>query len=238
MFLSGVSSHSCVGIRSTPVLSQQHIKDPGQCAENAGGRLQLNTHRPFSQQSPSITWELIRETSSHATRQGTLVHIKLSQLAESPPRQLNGKNERVKRTETHEPISKLKKKGGVGGGGRGRGGGWGGYSSNCSHNRRRRGKGPDRQMHNWDKQERITLGHLGYISGPLSHCVCPKAKRPGITRTKLTDSHECSSESRRFRWLQFVVVVVVLIWFVAVVVVVVVLVCCCCCCCFALDIST
>ena len=76
-------------------------------------------------------------------------------------------------------------------------------------------------MHNWDKQERITLGHLGYISGPLSHCVCPKAKRPGITRTKLTDSHECSSESRRFRWLQFVVVVVVLVWFVVVVVVVV-----------------
>ena len=33
-----------IGIRSTPVLPQQHVKDPGHSARSAGGRLQLNTH--------------------------------------------------------------------------------------------------------------------------------------------------------------------------------------------------
>ena len=32
------------GIRSTPVLPQQHVKDPGHSAKSAGGGLQLNTH--------------------------------------------------------------------------------------------------------------------------------------------------------------------------------------------------
>ena len=32
------------GIRSIPVLPQQHVKDPGHSAESASGRLQLNTH--------------------------------------------------------------------------------------------------------------------------------------------------------------------------------------------------
>ena len=32
------------GIRSTPVLPQQHVKDPGHSARSAGDRLQLNTH--------------------------------------------------------------------------------------------------------------------------------------------------------------------------------------------------
>ena len=35
------------GIRSTPVLPQQRVKDPGHSAESAGGRLQLNTHTPY-----------------------------------------------------------------------------------------------------------------------------------------------------------------------------------------------
>ena len=35
------------GIRSTPVLLQQHVKDPGHSAKSAGGRLQLNTHAPY-----------------------------------------------------------------------------------------------------------------------------------------------------------------------------------------------
>ena len=38
---------SYFGIRSTPVLPQQHIKDPGHSAKSAGGRLQLNTHTPY-----------------------------------------------------------------------------------------------------------------------------------------------------------------------------------------------
>ena len=32
------------GIRSTPVLPQQQVQDPGHSAKSAGGRLQLNTH--------------------------------------------------------------------------------------------------------------------------------------------------------------------------------------------------
>ena len=38
---------SYFGIRSTPVLPQQHEKDPGQSAESVGGRLQLNTHASY-----------------------------------------------------------------------------------------------------------------------------------------------------------------------------------------------
>ena len=33
--------------RSTPVLPQQHVKDPGHSARSAGGRLQLNTHAHY-----------------------------------------------------------------------------------------------------------------------------------------------------------------------------------------------
>ena len=35
------------GIRSTPVLPQQQVQDPGHSAKSAGGRLQLNTHAPY-----------------------------------------------------------------------------------------------------------------------------------------------------------------------------------------------
>ena len=38
---------TCFGIRSTPVLPQWHVKDPGHSAKSAGGRLQLNTHTPY-----------------------------------------------------------------------------------------------------------------------------------------------------------------------------------------------
>ena len=38
---------SYFGIRSTPVLPQQHVKDPGHSAKSAGGRLQLNMHTPY-----------------------------------------------------------------------------------------------------------------------------------------------------------------------------------------------
>ena len=38
---------SYFGIPSTPVLSQQYVKDPGHSAKSAGGRLQLNTHAPY-----------------------------------------------------------------------------------------------------------------------------------------------------------------------------------------------
>ena len=38
---------SYFGIRSTPVLPQKHVKDPGHSVESAVGRLQLNTHTPY-----------------------------------------------------------------------------------------------------------------------------------------------------------------------------------------------
>ena len=63
----------------TPVLPQWHVKDPSHSAKSAGGRLHLNMHTPFTQQSHSgLTMPLSRhsaetypETSSHATCQGT-----------------------------------------------------------------------------------------------------------------------------------------------------------------------
>ena len=38
---------SYFGIRSTPMLPQQHVKDPSHSAKSAGSRLQLNTHTPY-----------------------------------------------------------------------------------------------------------------------------------------------------------------------------------------------
>ena len=38
---------SYFGIRSTPMLPQWHVKDPGHSAKSAGGSLQLNMHTPY-----------------------------------------------------------------------------------------------------------------------------------------------------------------------------------------------
>ena len=46
-FFQGLNFCVDSGIRSTLVLSQQHIKDPGHSAKSAGGRLQQNTHPPY-----------------------------------------------------------------------------------------------------------------------------------------------------------------------------------------------
>ena len=40
---------SYFGASSTPVLPQWHVKDPGQSAKSAGGRLRLNIHTPLTQ---------------------------------------------------------------------------------------------------------------------------------------------------------------------------------------------
>ena len=45
--VSTFCADSSFGIRSTPVLRQQHVTDPGHSAKSAGGRLQLNTHTPY-----------------------------------------------------------------------------------------------------------------------------------------------------------------------------------------------
>ena len=77
------------GVCSTPILQQWHIKDPGHSAKSVGGRLHLNTHTPWTQQSQSgLTMPLsqhsvgtYQEMSPHATHQGTLGHSCLSSLS-------------------------------------------------------------------------------------------------------------------------------------------------------------
>ena len=75
------------GVRSTHVLLQWHVKDPGHSAKSAGGRLHLNIHTPLTQQSRSgvvtmpLSWQSVEtypETSSHVICQGTLGHSRLS----------------------------------------------------------------------------------------------------------------------------------------------------------------
>ena len=77
------------GVRSTPVLPQWHVKEPGHSAKSAGGRLHLNTYTFMTQRSRSgMPMPLCRrgmgtnpEHSSHATRQGALGHNRLSSLS-------------------------------------------------------------------------------------------------------------------------------------------------------------
>ena len=80
---------SC-GVRSTTlVLLQWHTKDPDHSARSAGGRLHLNTHTSWTQQSLSrLSMPLSRHSvgthlimSSHTTCQGILGYIYLSLLS-------------------------------------------------------------------------------------------------------------------------------------------------------------
>ena len=69
-----------LGVCSTPMLLQRHVKDQDHSAESAGGRLHLNTHTPlthWSQSGPTVLLSrqsvgIYQETSSHATCLGTL----------------------------------------------------------------------------------------------------------------------------------------------------------------------
>ena len=87
---STLCADSLFGVRSIPVLSQWHVQDPGHSAKSAGGRLHLNTHTPLTHRSRSgLTMPLSRhsvgtyqETSSHATRQGTFGHSRLSSVSD------------------------------------------------------------------------------------------------------------------------------------------------------------
>ena len=77
------------GVRSTSVLPQWHVKDTGHSAKSAGGRLHLNTYTPLTQRSrsglilPLCTHSVgtYQETSSHATRLGTVGHSRVSSLS-------------------------------------------------------------------------------------------------------------------------------------------------------------
>ena len=82
-----------VDVRSTPVLPQWHVKDPDHSAKSAGCRLRLHTHTPLTQRSRGGLIILLsrhsvgtyQETSSHATRQGTLGHTRLRSLSYCGP---------------------------------------------------------------------------------------------------------------------------------------------------------
>ena len=77
------------GVRSTPVLPQWHVKDPGHSAKSAGDRLHLNTQTPSTQRSRTgLSMPLYRhgvetspETTSHAICQGTVGHSRLGSLS-------------------------------------------------------------------------------------------------------------------------------------------------------------
>ena len=77
------------GVRSTPVLPQLHIKDPGHSAKSSDGRLHLNMHTPLTQRSRSgLTMPLsshsvgtYSETNSHVTSQETYCYSRLSSLS-------------------------------------------------------------------------------------------------------------------------------------------------------------
>ena len=80
------------GIRATVVLLQWHVKVPCHFTKIAGGGLHLNTIQPRPNKVgsalsrlcwPDIVLEPMRETrlSSHAPRQGTHVHSRLSTLS-------------------------------------------------------------------------------------------------------------------------------------------------------------
>ena len=81
------------GIHYIPVLPQWHVKDPGHSAKSADGMLHLNTHAPLTRRSRSgltmppsrHTEETYQETSSHATRQGTLGRSCLNSLSHCGP---------------------------------------------------------------------------------------------------------------------------------------------------------
>ena len=78
-----------IGVHSTPMLPQWHVKDPCHSAKNAGCRLKLNMHTPLTQRSQSgLTILLSRhsertcqEMSSQENHQGTLGQNRLSSLS-------------------------------------------------------------------------------------------------------------------------------------------------------------
>ena len=78
-----------LGVCSTSVLLQWHVKDPGHSAKSAGGRLHLNMYTLLTQWSRSWLAMLLSrrsvwvypETSSHAICQGTLGPSRLSSLS-------------------------------------------------------------------------------------------------------------------------------------------------------------
>ena len=101
------------GVRSTLVLSQWHVKDPGHFAGSAGGRLHLNTHVPLTQRSRSglpvlLSRHMCRNRSGNkfiCIWSGN-TRVQSSQFAE-PLWTDRGQESEIS---VREPISALKKK--------------------------------------------------------------------------------------------------------------------------------
>ena len=78
---------------NTSVLPQWHVKGPGHSTKSSGGKLHLDMNAPLTQRSRSgLTMPpsghsvgTYQETSSHAIRQGTLGHSRLSSLSLCEP---------------------------------------------------------------------------------------------------------------------------------------------------------
>ena len=69
-----------MGVRSTPVLSQRHVKGPGHSAKSAGGSLHRNTHTPLIQPSRSGLTMLSRNSAPPPP----VDHCPLSHLSHFP----------------------------------------------------------------------------------------------------------------------------------------------------------
>ena len=66
-------SYCC--IRSTPVLPQQHVEDPGHSAKSAGGKLQLNTHSPYLcgfEGSDIVNWCMVKWCTQNLRQNGSI----------------------------------------------------------------------------------------------------------------------------------------------------------------------
>ena len=84
---SWVSPRLLLGVCSTPMLLQWHVKDPGHSAESASGRLHANMLTLTQRSRSGLTMPLSRhsvgtslETGAHTTCQGMLGHSRLSLL--------------------------------------------------------------------------------------------------------------------------------------------------------------
>ena len=63
-------------VRSTPLFTQWHVKEPGHSAKNAGGRSHLNTHTPSTPRSRSgLTMPLLESIKKRSHTQLVREHL-------------------------------------------------------------------------------------------------------------------------------------------------------------------
>ena len=105
-----------LGVHSTPILPQWHVKDPVHSAKSAGGRLHLNTHTSLTQLSLSGLTTLSRHTTGTSQRNqltrnsSGIARPQSSQLAEPMWTDPGLKNGVHKLISTHHPTPPLHQK--------------------------------------------------------------------------------------------------------------------------------